>query len=205
MIEVSLYSIPAKDIHATTGTCIDRARFDHEQFGAGTLKFVKSFLKTNVSAFETELGNPAIISMINDDDSWTAKDLASINFWLIKAGFIVKIQNVTDDEDNPTGPTGGLVEWNIVDYNFMQFGYPTATKIIPAAGADITETLRRVVESSGVFAPDRFVEVKNPFKELLDNLDRVKNLTGAVSSSITTRIYEYLDQVGIQVFITTGE
>lgn len=205
MIEVSLYSIPAKDINATVGTCVDRARFDHDQFGGGTLKFVKSFLKTNITAFETEVNNPALISMINDDDTWTAKDLASINFWLIKSGFIVKIQNVTDDEENPTGPTGGLVEWNIIDYNFMQFGYPTATKIIPAAGSDVASNLRRVVEATGTFAADRFIDVKNPFTELLENLDKVKDLTGAISSSISTRIYEYLEQVGIKVFITTAE
>lgn len=205
MIEVSLYSIPAKDINATVGTCIDRARFDHDQFGGGTLKFVKSFLKTNITAFETALANPALISMINDDDTWTVKDLASINFWLIKAGYIVKIQNVTDDEENPQGPTGNTVEWNVIDYNFMQFGYPTAIKIIPANDSDIATTLRRVIESTGMFAADRFVDVKNPFTELLDNLEKVKSISGAISSSISTRIYEYLEQVGIKVFITTGE
>lgn len=204
MIEVSLYSIPTKDANASVGKCVDRARVDHDQFGGGVLKFVKSFLKTNIPAFELAVNNPGLISIINGDDTWTVKDLASINFWLIQAGYIVKIQNVTDDEENVNGPADGTVEWNIVDYNFMQFGYPTATKIIPAPGADVAKTLRRVVEVTGLFPSDRFIDVKNPFTELLENLDKVKDLTGGISSTITTKIYEYLDQVGFKVFVAAS-
>ena len=205
MIEVSLYSIPAHDLNATVGTCIDRARFDHDKMGTGTLAFVKGFLKTNVNAFETSVANPSLISVINSDVTWTAKDLASVNYWLIKAGFIVKIQNVTEDEENPVGVSQGTVEWNIIDYNFMQFGYPTATKIIPTDSMDIPTVLRKVIENSGLFAQDRFVGVKNPLTELLANLDKVKDISGTISPSITTKIYEDLDQLGIKIFIASGD
>lgn len=205
MIEVSLYAIPTKDINSTVGTCIDRARFDHDKFGAGVLSFVKGFLKTNVKVFDAALGNPDLIEIINNDDVMTAKDFASINFCLVKSGFVVKIQNVTDDEENPTGVTGGSVEWNVIDNNFMQYGYPTTTKIIPSDGMEINKILRQVVENSGVFAEDRFMGVKNPFKDLLDNLDKVKEISGAISPSITTKIYENLDQLGFKIFVATGE
>ena len=205
MIEVSLYSIPARDVNTTVGTCIDRARFDHDKMGAGTLAFVKGFLKTNVNSFETSVNNPDLISLINNNDTWTAKDLACVNYWLVKAGFVVKIQNVTDDEENPTGIASGTVEWNVIDTNFMQYGYPTTTKMIPADGMDITKTLRKIIEDSGLFDASRFVGVKNPFTELLDNLDKVKDISGAISPSITTKIYEDLDQLGIKIFIANGD
>lgn len=205
MIEVSLYSVPSKDINATVGTIVDRARIDYDKFGGGIMKFVKSFLKTNVHVFDAALGNPSIIEVINSSDAMTTKDLAAINYWLSRAGYLVKIQNVTDDEVNPTGPTGGTVEWNVIDNNFMEYGYPRATKIVPAEGSDVVATLKQVIDASDIFSEDRFPGVKNPFTDLLSNLEKVKSVSGSISAPIVTKIYEILDQVGIKVFITTGE
>ena len=47
--------------------------------------------------------------------------------------------------------------------------------------------------------------MKNPFTELLDNLDRIKSVSGAVNSAIVGKIYECLDQIGIEVFCATSE
>ncbi len=119
---------------------------------------------------------------------------------------MMQIQNVTDDEENATGvPSGDVIEWNVIDNNFVQFDYPTATKIIPGDGLEIPAILRRIIEQSGLFNVDKFAGLKNPFTELLMNLDKVKTATGRINSSIVTKIYEYLDQLGYKVFCATSE
>jgi hypothetical protein len=113
--------------------------------------------------------------------------------------------NVTDDEEDPVTVPSGIIEWNSIDHNFLQYDYPTATKIIPGEGMDIPAVLRRIVETCGPFNIDKFAGLKNPLLEMLNNLDRVKSVTGNVNSSITTRLYDLLDQLGIEVFCATPE
>ena len=98
MIEVSLYSITGGDVNVSMGKCIDRTRFDKEAMGTGVMEFVKGFLRTNVPTLELAINNPDIIAFINGDTGMNTKDFASLNYWLAKSGYLVKIQNVTDDE-----------------------------------------------------------------------------------------------------------
>lgn len=206
MIEVSLYSVPANsDINISMGRCVDRTRFDKEALGTGVMEFVKGFLKTNVPNFEVALNNADIIGFINGDQNMTTKDFASINYYLAKAGYIVKIQNVTDDEENPTGVSSETAEWNVIDYNFMQFDYPTAIKIIPAEGMDVVSVLKQVVDQSGLFDSDKIGGIRNPLKEIVDQLEKVKDQIGRIEPGLATKIYDILDQVGVKVFLATGE
>jgi hypothetical protein len=206
MIEVSLYSVPVNsDINVSMGRCVDRTRFDKETLGTGVMEFVKGFLKTNVPNFEVALNNADIIGFINGDQTMTTKDFASINYYLAKAGYIVKIQNVTDDEENPTGVSSETAEWNIIDYNFMQFDYPTAIKIIPAEGMDVVAVLKQVVDQSGLFDADKIGGIRNPLKETIDQLEKIKNQIGRIEPGLATKIYDTLDQVGVKVFLATGE
>lgn len=206
MIEVSLYSVPANsDINISMGRCVDRTRFDKEALGTGVMEFVKGFLKTNVPNFEVALNNADIIGFINGDQSMTTKDFASINYYLAKAGYIVKIQNVTDDEENPTGVSPETAEWNVIDYNFMQFDYPTAIKIIPVEGMDVVSVLKQVVDQSGLFDSDKIGGIRNPLKEIVDQLEKVKDQIGRIEPGLATKIYDILDQVGVKVFLATGE
>ena len=111
-----------------------------------------------------------------------------------------------DDEDNPTGvPSGNMVEWNIIDNNFIQFDYPTAIKIIPNPDQDIIEVIKQIINNSGLFDPDKFAGMKNPFTDLIVNLDRIKNVSGSVNSALVGRIYEVLDMVNFDVFCATSE
>lgn len=206
MIEVSLYSVPTNsDINVSMGRCVDRTRFDKEVLGTGVMEFVKGFLKTNVPNFEVALNNADIVGFINGDQAMTTKDFASINYYLAKAGYIVKIQNVTDDEENPTGVSSETAEWNIVDYNFMQYDYPTTIKIIPAEGMDVVSVLKQVVDQSGLFDSDKIGGIKNPLKEIVERLEKVKDQTGRIEPGLATKIYDILDQVGVKVFLATGE
>ena len=206
MIEVNLYSVPGQDINSMVGRCVARSRFDKEGMGVSIMEFVKGFLKNNLTNFETSLGNAELVAFINSDSIMGTKDLASINYWLAQAGFIVQIQNVADDEENAIGvPAGDVVEWNIIDYNFIQYDYPTATKIVPAEGMEIPNVLRQIVEQSGLFNQNKLGGVKNPFTELLNTMDRIKNTTGAVSPGITSQIYNLLDNCGIKIFCATSE
>lgn len=207
MIEVNLYSIQPGDNHAMVGKCVARNRFDKEAMGVSIEEFVKGFLKNNLEKFEAGIGNSDLVELINSTDvTFSRRDLACINYYLINAGYMLQVQNVTDDEENAVGvPNGDVIEWNIIDNNFIQFDYPTATKIIPGDGLEIPAILRQIVERSGLFNPDKFSGLKNPFTELLINLDKVKTATGSINSSIVTKIYEYLDTLGYKVFCATSE
>lgn len=206
MIEVNLYSIPAQDINSMVGRCVARARFDKESMGVNIMEFVKGFLKDNLANFESSIGNAELIKEINSDSLMSTKDLACVNYYLVQAGYKVQIQNVADDEENASGvPTGEVVEWNVIDYNFIQHDYPTATKIIPGDGMEIPAILRQIVSQSGLFDSSKFNGVKNPFTILLNNMDKVKNISGSVSPAITSQIYNLLDQMGFKVFCATSE
>lgn len=205
MIEVNLYEIPAKNVGSTVGRCIDRSRFDKEALGTSVLDFVKGFLKTNLHNFDAALQNPDLVSLINEDGNLTAKDFACINYYLAKAGYMVQIQNVTDDEDNPTSVPAETIEWNIIDRNFLQFDYPTATKINQASGADIIAVLDQIIQESGLFDNSKFAGIKNPLKEIVETLKQIKNIKGSVESSPVTKAYEILDQLGITIFCAFSE
>ena len=206
MIEVSLYSIPANDPMSKVGKCIARNRFDKDGMGVSVEEFVQGFLKDNTDKFADGLGSAELEATINSSVPLSRRDISCINYYLTQAGYIIKIFNVTDDEVNATGvPSGEVVEWNVIDHNFIQFDYPTAIKIIPGDGMDIPAILRKIVSQTDLFDQDKFAGLKNPFTDLLENLDKLKTLTGSVSSALTTRIYSILDELGIDVFCATSE
>ena len=171
----------------------------------GSIDHCNGQMKDNLDKFEAGIGSPELTEMINSEQILSRKDLACVNYYLSQIGYTVKIFNVADDEEDPVTVPSGIIEWNSIDRNFLQYDYPTATKIIPGEGMDIPAVLRQIVETSGLFNLDKFAGLKNPLLELLNNLDRVKEVTGDVSSSITTRIYDLVDELGIDVFCATPE
>lgn len=204
MIEVSLYSVPTgSNVSVTMGKCIDRARYNKEALGVDIMNFVKGFLKTHINDYEATLGNVDVISFINNDSPMTTKDLASINYWMLKAGFLVKIFNVTDDEENAEGVSPESSEWNIIDKNYLIDNLPTAIKVIPEAGTDIITVLEKVVDQVDVF--NEKLGLKNPLKESLDELKKVKEFTGRIEPGLATKIYDILDSVGVELFLAIGE
>jgi hypothetical protein len=205
MIEVSLYSITGRDVNVSMGKCVDRARLNKTALGVDTMEFIKGFLKQNVASIELALKNPDIINFINDDATMTFKDFASLNYWLAKSGYLVKVFNVTDDEENPTGPAPEVSEWNVIDYNFYQNGFPTAIKIVPADGADVVEILKQVVNDSGLFDKNKLGNTKNPLTEYIELLEKSKKLMGKIEPGAASKIYDILDQVGVKLFLAVGE
>ncbi len=206
MIEVNLYSIPAGDNTARVGKCLARNRFDREAMGVSVPEFVKGFLRENLDKFETGVANPELNSLINSDGILSRKDLACINYYLVQSGFMFQVINVADDEENPNGvPNGDVIEWNIIDNNFIQNDYPTATKIIPSVDQDIPTTLKQIVDESGLFDNDKFAGLKNPFSNLFTNIERIKNVSGSINATLVSRVYEALDQVGFSIFCATSE
>jgi len=206
MIEVNLYAITPNDVNSRVGRCVARNRFDVETMGVGVIEFVKGFLKDNLDKFEGGIGNNQLEDLINSDTVLSRKDMACINYFLGKIGYKVQIQNVADDEDNATGvPSGDVVEWNIIDNNFIQNDYPTATKIIPAGTTEITAIIKQIVNQSGLFDQTKFAGFKDPFQELISNLDRIKNITGSNNGTIISKIYDLLDSLGITIFCATSE
>lgn len=205
MIEVNLYYLPSKDaVDASFGKLVDRRRFDKDTLGVSVMQFVKGFLKDNLSNFESALGGESeLVGLINNDVTITTRDFACINYYLVQAGFKVQIQNVTDDEENPDSVPDGTVEWNMIDYNFLQNDYPTAIKII-SQGIDVSSMLGEVIDKSGLFDAEKFSGIKNPFTILRANLEQAKKINGSIPFSVTTKIYSLLDQMGIKVFCATG-
>ena len=207
MIEVNLYSIPAGESSARAGRCIARNRFDRDAMGVTAEEFVKGFLKNNLEKFEGGIGNDALVEAISSSNRvLTRRDLSCINHFLRKAGYMFQIINVADDEENPVGiPSGERTEWNIIDKNFIQNDYPTATKIIPEDSNDVTKILRQIVSQSGLFDSDKFSGLKNPFTKLLNDLDSIKSLSGQVNYNLMNRVYDLLSECGIEVFVAASE
>ena len=206
MIEINLFQIPAGEWTSRVGTCVARNRFDKESMGVTIEEFARSFLKENLDKFEHRLGSAELTETINSTGFISRKDLACINYYLSQVGYILKIFNVTDDETNATGvPSGEIVEWNVIDHNFIQYDYPTAIKIIPGEGLDIPSILKQVIDQSELFDSDKFAGLKNPFTELMNALNSIKAATGDINSGITTRIYALLDELGIELMCIRGE
>lgn len=204
MIEVNLYSLLENSVNASAGYCVDRIRFDKEARGISVMEFVKGFLKNNLSHFESALKNSDIVDFINGDLTMRTKDFASINYYLAKAGYLVQIQNVTDDEENPVSVPAGVTEWNIIDTTFLQYDYPTTMKVIPADGMDIVEVLDKIIGQLSFFDRDVLGSVRNPLREDVEQLKKVKNINGSASISLTTRIYDTLANLGIKIFTAQG-
>lgn len=203
MIEVSLYAVAENsDVNVSLGKCIDRTRFEKESMNTSVMEFVKGFLRTNLKDIEPALKNSSVAEYINSDSVMTTKDFASINYWLAKVGFLVKIWNVTDDEENPTGVTGETAEWNVVDNNFLQYDYPTAIKVVPGSSMDVVSVLEEVTKQTEIF---KVPGIKNPLDELMAALKTAKDQMGKIEPGIAGRIYDILGQVGIEIFLATGE
>lgn len=206
MIEVSLYSVQGTDPSVMVGRCVARSRFDQETMGINVMEFTKGFLRNNLDTLDGALGSSEISSFLNSSTTMTTRDFASINYLLNQAGYKVTIWNVADDEDNSTGvPDGDVVEWNVIDHNFIQSDYPTATKILPSEEETIGNTVTKIVEQSGLFDEDRFSGIRNPFKSLLLNLKQTAEVTGSVQGSSITQIYTLLKQMGIEIFCALSE
>lgn len=207
MIEVNLYSIPAGESSARAGRCIARNRFDRDAMGVTAEEFVKGFLKNNLEKFEGGIGNDALVEAISSSNRvLTRRDLSCINHFLVEAGYMFQIINVADDEENPVGiPSGEKTEWNIIDRNFIQNDYPTATKIIPADRNDLTKILHQIVDQSGLFDSDKFSGLKNPFTKLLNDLDSIKSLSGQINYNLVNKIYDLLSECGLDIFVAASE
>lgn len=206
MIEVSLYSVQGTDPSVMVGRCVARSRFDQETMGINAMQFVKGFLRSNLDTLDGALSSSELSSFLNSDTTMTTKDFASISYFLAQAGYKVTIWNVTDDEDNAQGvPDGDVIEWNVIDYNFIQNDYPTATKILPSENETIGNTVTKIVEQCGLFDEDKFSGIRNPFKSLLLNLKETAEVTGSVQGSTITQVYALLKQMGIEIFCALSE
>lgn len=204
MIEVNFLSVPVEEPNSMVGNCVARSRFDKEKMGVGVNEFVKGFLANNLEKFEIKVGNPDVTNLINGEGILTRRDLACINYCLQKSGLRFEVFNVADDEDNSVGVPSGIVEWNVIDRNFIQDDYPTSTKFLPSESDTIIDTLKNIVNTIGVFG-NKFVGIKNPFTELFRTLDTVKKTTGMISPGLTAKVYETLDQLGFRVLCLSSE
>ncbi len=207
MIEVNLMSISTADSNTMVGRCVARSRFSRETLGVGIMEFVKRFLGENLDTLETAVKSSELVSLINSDDtSFSTNDFRSINYLLSQVGYKVTIWNVADDEENAVGvPSGEVVEWNIVNHNFIQNDYPTATKLMPDTTMAMSDVLKKIVEQCGLFNKEKFAGIRDPFAPLLANLEQEKKITGRINASITTQIYNLLSQMGIEVFCAISE
>ena len=205
MIEVNLFSVPTADYDATVGKCVSRARFDKESMGVSVLEFVKGFLRDNLDNLESSMSNSDLVDFINSDQAMTSSDFASLQYLLGQIGYKVTIWNVADDEENANSVGAGTLEYNVINHNFLQSDYPTVTKLIPSEDQNVAEIVGMIVEQSGLFDESKFSGVKNPFSILINNLKDEDGKLGKINSSIITKVYTLLDQMGINIFCATND
>ena len=205
MIEVNLFSVPTSDVDAKYGKNVARARFDIEAMNVGIFEFVKGFLSDNMDNLEGSIGNADLVQFINGNDTMTATDYATLKYLLKKLGYLLTIWNVADDEENAQGIGTGIVEYNIVNHNFLQHDFPTTTKLNSSGDKNLADMLQDIIDQSGLFDPEKFSGVKNPFTGLLNSLNQEKENLGGINTTIATQIYNLLSQMGFEIFCSTSE
>ena len=70
---------------------------------------------------------------------------------------------------------------------------------------DAVAVLKQAVDQLGLFDDSKFAGVKNPLVETVDQLERIKESMGRIEPGLATKLYDVLDQLGIKVFLATGE
>lgn len=204
MIEVNLFSIPTSEAGVNVGKCVSRARVDIDGLGVSILEFVKGFLRDNLDNLESAISNSDLVDFINSDTNMTRLDFASLSYLLVQIGYKVTVWNVADDEENPNGVGAGTLEYNIINSNFLQHDYPTVTKLVQG-DKNAAEIVGEIVEQSGLFDDSKFKGVRNPFTILVNNLKDEEGKVGIINSSLITKIYSLLGDMGINIFCATSE
>ena len=115
-------------------------------------------------------------------------------------GYQMLVTFTADDEVNSVTIPTGEVEYNIVDWTFLQNDLPVSTKESSALGGSVVPVLTRAVESLGLYSEDKFKGVNNPLSGLLRQIADDENTTGAPGAILVNRIYTILEQMGIQIY-----
>lgn len=160
MIEVTLISATEG---SRVGRFVSRKRASLEQLGVNKNQFIQGFLRDNMDTLETVLHNPDLVNLINSDTLLNNKDIASIKYTLSTVGYQMLVTFTADDEVNSVTIPTGEVEYNIVDWTFLQNDLPVSTKESSALGGSVVPVLTRAVESLGLYSEDKFKGVNNPF------------------------------------------
>lgn len=202
MIEVTLISATEG---SRVGRFVSRKRASLEQLGVNKNQFIQGFLRDNMDTLETVLHNPDLVNLINSDTLLNNKDIASIKYTLSTVGYQMLVTFTADDEVNSVTIPTGEVEYNVVDWTFLQNDLPVSTKESSALGGSVVPVLTRAVESLGLYSEDKFKGVNNPLSGLLRQIADDENTTGAPGAILVNRIYTILEQMGIQIYAIIGE
>lgn len=202
MIEVTLISATEG---SRVGRFVSRKRASLEQLGVNKNQFIQGFLRDNMDTLETVLHNPDLVNLINSDTLLNNKDIASIKYTLSTVGYQMLVTFTADDEVNSVTVPTGEVEYNIVDWTFLQNDLPVSTKESSALGGSVVPVLTRAVESLGLYSEDKFKGVNNPLSGLLRQIADDENTTGAPGAILVNRIYTILEQMGIHIYAIIGE
>lgn len=202
MIEVTLISATEG---SRVGRFVSRKRASLEQLGVNKNQFIQGFLRDNMDTLETVFHNPDLVNLINSDTLLNNKDIASIKYTLSTVGYQMLVTFTADDEVNSVTIPTGEVEYNIVDWTFLQNDLPVSTKESSALGGSVVPVLTKAVESLGLYSEDKFKGVNNPLSGLLRQIADDENTTGAPGAILVNRIYTILEQMGIHIYAIIGE
>lgn len=202
MVEVTLIS--TGDMYSNVGRFVSRKRANLEALAITKNEFIKGFVRNNMSELDAVINNADFNELINSDRNLSNKDIESINYILGEMGYKLLVSFVADDEENPDSVGEGLYEYNIIDKSFIQNDLPTSTKITKSTTESLGDTLIKIVEQSGLFNPDKFSGIRNPFTILLNNIKDQERTTGSIQGMTTARIYSMLSYMGIDVYVIVG-
>lgn len=202
MIEVTLISATEG---SRVGRFVSRKRASLEQLGVNKNQFIQGFLRDNMDTLETALHNPDLVNLINSDTLLNNKDISSIKYTLSTVGYQMLVTFTADDEVNSVTIPTGEVEYDIVDWTFLQDDLPVSTKESSALGGSVVPVLTRAVDSLGLYNEDKFKGVNNPLSGLLRQISDDENTTGAPGAILVNRIYTILEQMGIHIYAIIGE
>lgn len=202
MVEVTLVSTTGRD--SNIGTFVARKRANLDLLKINKNEFIHGFLRSMSSELSLGVSSSELMNLINSDTILNNKDIETINYMLADAGYKFLVYFVSDDESNSDQVAQGTYEFNIIDKSFIQDDLPTVTKINQDGSNSIADVLNIVLKNCGLFDPDKFAGIANPFTKYIESINQLRKITGQVPESLVSQLWTMLGQMGIEFFVVVG-
>ena len=202
MLEISLTSVG--DVNSRVSRFVKRKRADLNILKVTKNEFIHAFLRSSLDELTIAISNSDILDLIQSDVLFNNKDIETINYILGQSGYRLMCYFVADDEMYPDSVPADTYEFNIVDHSFLQEDTPTVTKISQNSSESISEVILKTIDMSGLFDPNKFKGVVNPFNKYKAAIEESRKVLGMVPDTLVAGVYDMLEKMGITFQIVVG-
>lgn len=204
LLELNL--VKNRDIFTPMFTSIARGR-KAVTTGDEALAAMCKFISANIATFDAALADKALVTKLQGLSSMTVNEFYSLKYVLANAGIDLLMYFVADEEVNGDEIPQGMMEYNVVDYNDVQFGFiPVASKINASTESmNMSQVYQRIIDMFGFFQTELTSDYINPLKTNLDLLKRTEEAMGVSPTNITSYINSVLEYLNKELVLITTD